>query len=305
MRHVYDCPTRWADLDQLGHVNNVIYVDYLQEARIDLMRHLFGPRPIGAADLVEGVVVVRQEISYLAPLGFGFGPVSVECWVSEVKAATFTISYEIFHAAPDRGSDGRRVYARARSVLAPFVFAEERPRRLDVEERRVLRDVLESPGDGGAGWGELVAVEVDDVVVSREAQDALRYDVHVRFSDVDAYRHVNNVVYFEYFQESRIRLLAQVARDAGVVGNVVVAAADVGYLAPMLQRSEPYLCRSSIVAVGSRSVTVAGEIVDPADQARVYARARVTLVFFDPATQRSAEPPAALRETLMALLAPA
>ena len=29
---------RWADLDLLGHVNNVVYVDYLQEARVDMLR---------------------------------------------------------------------------------------------------------------------------------------------------------------------------------------------------------------------------------------------------------------------------
>ena len=38
VRHRYACPIRWADLDLLGHVNNVRYVDYLQEARVDLMR---------------------------------------------------------------------------------------------------------------------------------------------------------------------------------------------------------------------------------------------------------------------------
>ena len=29
---------RWADMDLQGHVNNVIYVDYLQEARVDMLR---------------------------------------------------------------------------------------------------------------------------------------------------------------------------------------------------------------------------------------------------------------------------
>ncbi len=39
MRHRYECPPlRWADLDVLGHVNNVRYVDYLQEARSALLR---------------------------------------------------------------------------------------------------------------------------------------------------------------------------------------------------------------------------------------------------------------------------
>ena len=33
------------------------------------------------------------------------------------------------------------------------------------------------------------------------------YDCHVRFSDVDVYGHVNNVKYFEYFQEARIAFI--------------------------------------------------------------------------------------------------
>ena len=37
-RHIYLCPMRWADMDSLGHVNNVTYVDYLQEARVDMLR---------------------------------------------------------------------------------------------------------------------------------------------------------------------------------------------------------------------------------------------------------------------------
>ena len=37
----------------------------------------------------------------------------------------------------------RRVYLRARSVLTPFVFAEERPRRVSAEEREVLERFLE------------------------------------------------------------------------------------------------------------------------------------------------------------------
>ena len=55
MRHLYRCPLRWADLDLLGHVNNVTYVDYLQEARVDMFRtHAPDSR---AEDLAEGVVV--------------------------------------------------------------------------------------------------------------------------------------------------------------------------------------------------------------------------------------------------------
>ena len=70
-------------------------------------------------------------MTYLKPLTYDFRPVSIECWVTDIKAATFTMAYEIFHDTPSTdGVDGDRVvYMRATTVLTPFVFAEERPRR--------------------------------------------------------------------------------------------------------------------------------------------------------------------------------
>jgi acyl-CoA thioester hydrolase len=138
VRHVYHCPLRWADMDSLGHVNNVTYVDYLQEARVDMFA-VHAPAS-GGEELAEGVVVVRHEVEFVAPLVFRFEPVRIETWITDIKAATFTMAYEILDELPD---GGRRVYTRATSVLTPFVFAEERPRRLRPEERDVLERFLE------------------------------------------------------------------------------------------------------------------------------------------------------------------
>ena len=64
---------RWADLDLLGHVNNVVYVDYLQEARVDMMRHHRGGAPAqqSAQDLVEGLV--DEFTLHVAPRLLGGG----------------------------------------------------------------------------------------------------------------------------------------------------------------------------------------------------------------------------------------
>src|SRR3954447_19271244 len=129
---------RWADLDLLGHVNNVVYVDYLQEARVDMLR-THGPAA-RTGELAEGVVVVGHEVAYLAPLTFGFRPVTIESWVTDVRAASFTMAYEIFQDRPD---GERRIYARAKTVLTPYVFATERPRRLSAVERETLTAFLE------------------------------------------------------------------------------------------------------------------------------------------------------------------
>src|SRR4051794_13539023 len=127
---------RWADLDQLGHVNNVVYVDYLQEARVDMLRaHGRGPEA-----LAEGLVVARHEVTYLKPLTYDFRPVSIECWVTDIRAATFTMAYEVFQ---DSDEGDRTVYLRATTLLTPFVFAEERPRRITAVERAALEQHLE------------------------------------------------------------------------------------------------------------------------------------------------------------------
>ena len=140
-RHIYLCPLRWADMDSLGHVNNVTYADYLQESRVDMLR-VHAPAK-GGEELAEGVVVVRHEVEFVAPLVFRFEPVRIESWVTRIRAASFTLAYEILDEQPD-GS--RKVYLRARSVLTPYLFAEERPRRIGEEERAVLEGFLEPEG---------------------------------------------------------------------------------------------------------------------------------------------------------------
>ena len=113
-------------MDQLRHVNNVRYADYLQEARIDFFRALqlqvtnadpsgAGHESDEATEEAYGIVVVRHEMTYLAPLHFESRPVSVEIWVTEVRAASFTVGYEIFH---DTDDGSRVVYMRATTRLA-------------------------------------------------------------------------------------------------------------------------------------------------------------------------------------------
>jgi acyl-CoA thioester hydrolase len=276
---------RWADLDPLGHVNNVVYVDYLQEARVDMLR-THGPAA-HTGELAEGVVVVRHEVQYVAPLTFRFQPVSIECWVTEIRVASFTMAYEIFQDDPDRPGE-RLVHVRATTLLTPYVFATERPRRLSDVERETLAAFLE-PRERTP---RLPATPVRQEKVGH-------YPVHVRFSDVDVYGHVNNVKYFEYFQEARIVLQARLWRDLDDWDpSVVVAQMDVDYKIPILFRPETYDLWSSITRVGERSMTIESEICDGD---AVLSRARAVIVFFDPAAGRSTAPPAAYRERLLAV----
>jgi acyl-CoA thioester hydrolase len=280
MRHVYECPLRWADLDLLGHVNNVIYVDYLQEARIDMLRVHAPDRRTD--ELADGLVVVRHEVQYAAPLTFRQQPVKIETWVTEVRAASFTMAYEIFDETPT----GRIVYLRATTVLTPFVFATERPRRITADEREVLERFLEDAEPVRAPRG-----------LPAPQDPAGHYSLHVRYSDVDPYGHVNNVKYFEYFQEARIAQLVRLfeGQVIGVDAPLVVAQMDVDYKVPILFRPESYDVWSWIAHVGRSSFVVESVILDGE---RELSRARVVMVTFDAATQRAAPADERYRQVL-------
>jgi acyl-CoA thioester hydrolase len=99
---------RFSDLDLLGHVNNVVYYDYLQESRLRLLNRL-GRETVEAAPLV----VAHQEIDYIAPLPGGIEPVIVETWIERIGTSSFTVGAIVWD------SDGT-LAAKASTVMVFF-----------------------------------------------------------------------------------------------------------------------------------------------------------------------------------------
>lgn len=116
-------------MDAYGHVNNVVFLRYLEEARIDF---LFRPEK----DFKQGSVVARHEIDYKRQLVHRHHPVDIELWVTEIRAASFTLTYEV--------KDGDVVYVRASTVIVPFDFEAQRPRRITAEEREFLQEYTDA-----------------------------------------------------------------------------------------------------------------------------------------------------------------
>ncbi|WFB09543.1 acyl-CoA thioesterase [Streptomyces sp. LX-29] len=138
-RHLYSCPLRWSDMDAFGHVNNAVFIRYLEEARVDFIWRL-APND-GSGAFTGGIVVARHEIDYLKPLVHRHTPVTIELWVTKIRAAQLAVAYEI--------KDEEAVYARATTLLVPYDLEAGRPRRLMEQERLFLERYLEEePGRG-------------------------------------------------------------------------------------------------------------------------------------------------------------
>jgi acyl-CoA thioester hydrolase len=115
-------------MDAYGHVNNVVYLSYLEEARVDMLFTLGSERGVKA--LSDGVLVASHEIEYKRPLIYHPRGVAIDLWVGEVKAASFQIRYEVH--------DDDVLFARAQSLLVPYDLDAGRPRRITPEERAFL-----------------------------------------------------------------------------------------------------------------------------------------------------------------------
>jgi acyl-CoA thioester hydrolase len=117
---------RFSDLDPLGHVNNVVFLDYLQEARVGLVNDL---RLVQADDFAQ--VVVKQDITHRKPLLLAPEPIVIETWVTHIGNSSYTLGYRILDEHGD-------VAAEANTTLAVVDKATGRPVRMSAELRAVL-----------------------------------------------------------------------------------------------------------------------------------------------------------------------
>ena len=135
-RFTYDVAVRWSDMDAYGHVNNSRFLTLYEEARVALM--FAGGRAWGVGSFADGVVIRRHEVDYLRPVDYALGRASaeaaptvrIELWVDQIKAASFSVAYELY--------DGDTLAGTARSLLVPFDLTAQRPRRISPEERAFL-----------------------------------------------------------------------------------------------------------------------------------------------------------------------
>ena len=113
-----------ADIDRLGHVNNVTYVRWVQEAAA---AHWQAAAP--AEERVRLLwIVVRHEIDYKHP-AFPGDQVAARTWVGTATRATFERHTEIL-----RKRDGK-VLAKARTVWCPIDARTRRPAGVSPEVR--------------------------------------------------------------------------------------------------------------------------------------------------------------------------
>ena len=108
---------RFRDLDALAHVNNAVFLTYLEQARFHFLQHLGVARIEDAPSLI----LARVEIDFRSPAGFG-DEIDVGVRTGRIGSKSFELEFAL--------RVGERVVAEARSVQVAYDYEQDDTREL-------------------------------------------------------------------------------------------------------------------------------------------------------------------------------
>lgn len=123
--------------------------------------------------------------------------------------------------------------------------------------------------------------------------------IQVRYADIDVLGHVNNSVYFSYFEMARVHYFGQVlGKDWDWDSNGVILVKNwAEYIVPVLLTDQP-LIYITVEQIGTKSFELSYELkVNDV----VYTRGGSTMVAFDAKTSKTIEIPEEMRGFLESL----
>ena len=130
------------------------------------------------------------------------------------------------------------------------------------------------------------------------AKKEFAVDLTVRFRDLDAMGHVNNAVFFTYFEEGRKSFfLAHRLESADHMFPFILAKIECEYLKPIQLTDQPRLYMG-LETVGTKSFIIYYRLADRRDDSILYARGRSVLVTYDYAKATTIVIPEAYRSQL-------
>ena len=128
--HEKQIEIRWRDQDAYGHVNNAVYLTYLEEVRDEWLE-----RALGEAGDAWGYVTARVAIDFRRELRQDDDAVVARLWLTRIGTSSLTTREEIVTAAGE-------LAAEAEAVLVARDPETGRSRPLSEPERAALEREL-------------------------------------------------------------------------------------------------------------------------------------------------------------------
>ncbi len=98
-RFRFEMPVRWGDLDALNHVNNTVYLRYMEEARVHALR----PVGIGGPGSGRQIVLAHTACDFLRPIVWP-AALRIDTFLQRVGRSSMEHMVEIHIVGDDGGA---------------------------------------------------------------------------------------------------------------------------------------------------------------------------------------------------------
>ncbi len=132
MQHEKEIEIRWRDLDVYGHVNHVVFLTYLEEARDEWLG-----RTLGDPARVWSFVVARVEIDYRRELTLADDVIVARCGLQQIGTSSIRTREAVVTGAGE-------LAAAAEAVLVARDEGSGTSRPLGEDERAAFEQALET-----------------------------------------------------------------------------------------------------------------------------------------------------------------
>ena len=221
----WDLRVRSYECDMLGHVNNAVYQQYLQEAAIAASAHV-GYDTAWYAARGTAWVVRQMSLEYVRPARAG-DDLRVSTWISTFSRVRSRREYEIHRLTPDNDPE---LILRASADWVYFDLASSRP--------------LAIPGEMVGPFAPSGVENLKDYPLPTDPMPCAEYEwLHrVGRHEIDTNRHVNNAVYLNWVEEAKFAAAEAAGWSVERVLEsdllIVQARHDTDFLLPALYRDE-------------------------------------------------------------------
>ena len=140
---VTEIPVLWGDMDDFGHVNNIIYLKWCETSRVELFRKVWDLKSLKMEDILSeegmGPILANFNMNYRIPVQYP-DLITVKTRVTSIGNTSFGISHELYSKV-----NGKNIVANAESVVVMINYKLGEKIAIDEDNRSKLKQFFGGP----------------------------------------------------------------------------------------------------------------------------------------------------------------
>jgi acyl-CoA thioester hydrolase len=138
---VTEIPVLWGDMDDFGHVNNIIYLKWCETSRVELFRKVWDLKSLKMEDILSeegmGPILANFNINYRIPVQYP-DLITVKTRVTNIGNTSFGISHELYSKVNEKN-----IVANAESVVVMINYKLGEKIAIDEDNRSKLKQFFQ------------------------------------------------------------------------------------------------------------------------------------------------------------------